>query len=48
MPMQAQRELEVWLYSFFNIGAMGMGFQRHAPASLLRERVPVPIVLEAG
>ena len=41
-------EVEVRLYSFFNLGAMGMGCQRHAPASLLWERVPVPIVLEAG
>jgi len=29
--------MEVRLYSFFNLGAMGMGCQRHAPASVLRE-----------
>jgi hypothetical protein len=36
--------VEVYLYSFFNLGLVGVGGQRHGPAALPRERDPVPIV----
>ena len=32
--MKAQRGVQVLLYSFFNLGARGVGGQRHAPATL--------------
>jgi hypothetical protein len=42
--LKVQRRLQVWSYSFFNLGVDGVGGQRHALASLPPGKDPVPIV----
>ena len=38
MPRRPRGIVDVYLYSFFNLGARGVGVQRHAPAALPPEK----------
>jgi len=47
--MMVQTGVQVRLESSCNLGARwGVGFQRHEPEALPRERNPVPFLQEAG
>jgi hypothetical protein len=43
---EGQDGVDVWLYSFFNLG--GVGGQRHAPTALPPGKDLVPTLQEAG
>jgi len=45
---KAQREVEVYLYSFFNFVARWGGGQRHAPAALLPGKTRYPLYRRGG
>jgi hypothetical protein len=44
----AQRGVEVYLYSFFNLGARRSGWSTPRPVRFTTGKNPVPIVWEAG
>ena len=46
--MKAERGVEAQFYSFFNLGARGVGGQRHAPAALPSAKTRYPLYRRLG